>query len=331
MNRFLENALNISSVLKEKQIIHMKDKDNIILADLIDLANAKAVLSAVKKIFSYHYPKKLYKEIEKCYKLTKALFDGRYADYNACNTRYHNFVHTLDIFLATARLLDGYNLKENILPEKLAVNLLKASLLHDTGYIQEKWDNDGTGAKHTQSHIGRSIAFVVKNRGDFAISREDVDAISKMIRCTEVKDNFKSIPFSSNDEIIAGMILGSADILGQMSDREYLERLLFLYNEMKEAGLPGYTTEFDIIKSTLKLYRTVKRRLNNVLNGVYSCAEGHFYKRFNINKNLYIDAIEKNITYIEKIINDSTTNFRHKLKRGKLTDEYNQLVPKKAM
>jgi hypothetical protein len=299
----------------------MKDKDKIILADIIDFTNARTVFSAVKKIFSYHYPKKIFKEIEKCFKQTKALFEGKYSDYNSCNTKYHNFVHTLDIFLAAARLLDGYNLKEDKLSERLAVNLLKASLLHDTGYIQEKWDNEGTGAKHSQNHIGRSIAFIVKNRGDFTVSKEDIDAISKMIRCTEVKDNLDTIPFSSEEEKTAGMILGSADILGQMSDREYLERLLFLYNEMKEAGVQGYTTEFDIIKSTLKLYKTVKKRLNNSLNKVYSCAENHFNKRYNINKNLYIDAIEKNISYLEKIINDSTTNFRHKLKRGNFPDD----------
>jgi hypothetical protein len=308
----------------------MKDKDKIILADLIDLANAKAVFSGVKKIFSYHYQKKIFREIEKCYKQVKALFEGKYSNYNSCNTKYHNLLHTLDIFLATARLLDGYNLKEIKLPERLAVNLLKASLLHDTGYIQEKWDNEGTGAKHTQNHIGRSIAFIVKNRGDFAVNKDDVGTITKIIRCTEVKDNFKKIPFSSEEERTAGMILGSADILGQMSDREYLERLLFLYNEMKEAGVPGYTTEFDIIKSTLKLYKTIKRRLNNSFNKVYFYAESHFSKRFDINKNLYIDAIEKNIEYIEKIINDSTTNFRHKLKRGNLPDEYDLLVAKKT-
>jgi hypothetical protein len=312
------------------QIIHMKDKDKIILADLINLANAKAVFSGAKKIFAYHYPKKIFKEIERCYKQVKALFEGKYTDYNSCNTKYHNLIHTLDIFLATARLLDGYNLKEHKLPERLAVNLLKASLLHDTGYIQEKWDNEGTGAKHTQNHIGRSIAFIIKNRGDFAVNKEDVDAITKMIRCTEVKDTLNKIPFSSEEEKLAGMILGSADILGQMSDREYLERLLFLYNEMKEAGVPGYTTEFDIIKSTLKLYKTIKRRLNNSFNKVYSYAENHFNKRFNIDKNLYTDAIEKNIAYIEKIINDSTTNFRHKLKRGNFTDEYDLLTTEKS-
>ena len=31
-----------------------------------------------------------------------------------------------------------------------------------------------------------------------------------------------------------------ADLVGQMSDRAYLEKLLFLYYEFKEAGFPGY-------------------------------------------------------------------------------------------
>jgi hypothetical protein len=161
----------------------------------------------------------------------------------------------------------------------------------------------------------------LKNRDDLELSNEDIDSISKMIRCTEIKCRLSSIPFSSEEEKTAGLMLGSADILGQMSDREYLERLLFLYNEMREAGLQGYNTEFDIIKNTLAFYKTIKGKLNNSFKKVYAFAEIHFNERCNINKNLYIEAIEKNIAYIERIINDSTTNFRHKLKRGNIIKE----------
>ena len=126
------------------------------------------------------------------------------------------------------------------------------------------------------------------------------------------------------------MMLGTADILGQMSDREYLERLLFLYSEMKEAGIPGYRTEFDIIKGTLAFYDTIKKRLNNLFKKVFSYAELHFKARYNINRNLYMDAIESNIVYIEKIISDSSTNFRHKLKRGKIVDDRELLLANEA-
>lgn len=290
------------------------------LSNLVNVKNTQAVLSDVKKIFTSHYNAKDFKKIKDCYKKIKALFSGKYKGYNACNTRYHDLYHTMDVFLATARLLDGYNYTGTKMHVDLALNLLRASLFHDTGYIQEKWDSEGTGAKYTSNHIGRSIAFLMKNKTDFLITKEDVDVISKMIRCTEIKTNLNTIPFLSEEEKTAGMILGSADILGQMSDREYLERLLFLYNEMKEAGLPGYTTEFDIIKSTWKLYETIKKRLNNSFRKVFVYAEYHFTKRYNIYNNLYMDAIEKNISYLEKIMKDSSTNFRHKLKRGNIID-----------
>lgn len=299
----------------------MKDKSEILLSDLIDLQDTKAVFASVKKMFYYHYPKKYFKEVEKCHKQIKALFEGKYSGYNACNTKYHDLRHTMDVLLASSRLIDGYNLKENRLPERLAINLLKASLFHDTGYIQEEWDTEGTGAKHALNHVGRSIAFILKNRDNFELANEDIDSVSKMIRCTEIKCRLSSIPFSSEEEKTAGLMLGSADILGQMSDREYLERLLFLYNEMKEAGLQGYNTEFDIIKNTLAFYKTIKGKLNNSFKKVYAFAEIHFNERGSINKNLYIEAIEKNIAYIERIINDSTTNFRHKLKRGNIIKE----------
>ncbi len=299
----------------------MKNNNTINLAFLIDLRNIKVVFCTIRDLFLYHYPKNDFKEIEKCYKKVKALFEGNYKGYNACNTPYHDLYHTMDVFLAAARLLDGYNLREEKLPVRLAQNLLKASLFHDTGYIQEKWDNEGTGGKYTLNHIGRSIAFIVKNKNDFAIGKEDVDAVSKMIRCTEIKNNLSTIPFVSGEESTAGMILGSADILGQMSDREYLERLLFLYFEMKEAGIPDYKTEYDIIKNTLDFYEIVKKRLNNSFKKIHEYAKEHFKKRFDIDRNLYIEAIEKNVAYVEKIINDSSTNFRHKLKRGKIIEK----------
>ncbi|MBN2039286.1 MAG: hypothetical protein JW864_04555 [Spirochaetes bacterium] len=292
------------------------------LSNLVDARNTRAVFSTVREIFISHYNEKDFKELKDSYKKIKALFTGKYTGYNACNTRYHDLFHTMDVLLASARLLDGYNYTGAKMDVGLALNLLRASLFHDTGYIQEKWDSDGTGAKYTANHIGRSIAFLMKNMNNFSVSREDLDAISKMIRCTEIKTSLNTIPFSSEEEKTAGMILGSADILGQMSDREYLEKLLFLYNEMKEAGLPGYSTEFDIIKSTWKLYETIKKRLNNSFSKVYVYAEYHFTKRYDIFNNLYMESIERNIAYIEKIMNDTTTNFRHKLKRGKILDDH---------
>jgi hypothetical protein len=243
---------------------------------------------------------------------------------------YHNLTHTLDTYLAAIRLIDGYNITEGKLPIELTINLLIAALFHDTGYIQEEWDKDGTGAKYTESHIERSIVLLINIHKEFDISPEAVKIISKLIRCTRVNLTPESISFTSKEEKTAGYILGTSDILGQMSDREYLEKLLFLYYEFREAGIPGYETEFDIIRKTLDYYKIAKKNLAVIFDSVYNYAKLHFLKRLDINKNLYIESINKNILYIKKIIEDKSTNFRFKLKRGNvfkiLKDKFNKNV-----
>jgi hypothetical protein len=84
--------------------------------------------------------------------------------YRSCNTNYHNFDHAIDTLLASARLLDGYNLTHRPLPARLAVQLMLSALLHDTGYIQEAWDVEGTGGKYTTTHVARSEQFLRKNK-----------------------------------------------------------------------------------------------------------------------------------------------------------------------
>jgi len=297
-------------------------------SELVDQNNPSEVLKSVKNIFSYYYNQEDFIEIEKCYEKTKQLFDGEFPGYKACNTYYHDFFHTLDAFLATAILVDGYNIAEKLLPVKLVKNLFNAALLHDVGYIQENIDDEGTGAKYTQNHVLRSVVFLSKNFGLFGINHKDIIPISNIIKCTGLKNNIKDISFESEEENITGVILGTADILGQMSNREYLERLLFLYYEFKEAGIPGYKTEFDIIKNTLFFYKEIMHRIEIIYNSIYIYAVHHFEKRYNINENLFLTAINNNINYLKKIIEDDSTNFRKKLKRGNIEEKEKLLFGK---
>ena len=100
-----------------------------------------------------------------------------------------------------------------------------------------------------------------------------------------------------------------------MSDRAYLEKLLFLYYEFSEAGVEGFDTTFDILKKTLSFYESTMDRLNITLCKSYTFAGDHFKTRFGINENLYMTAIEKQMDYLKTIIDDESTNFRNKLKR----------------
>ena len=97
-----------------------------------------------------------------------------------------------------------------------------------------------------------------------------------------------------------GYILGTADIIAQMADRVYLERLPLLFDELKEGGMPGYESTVDIYHQTVTFFRqVVKNRLFKEFEGIVEDIRFHFRERWNIDQNLYVSAIESNINYIE--------------------------------
>ncbi len=286
------------------------------LSNLFEDNSSHTILKETEKIFSYHYDATCFRNVEKCLWKINELFYGDFPGFMACNTEYHDLEHTEEVFLATARLIDGFNIAGEKIDQHLALCLLIAALMHDAGYIQEEWDNNGTGAKYTITHVERGIEFVKKYQADFCIDKNDIDLIGRIIKATEFSMDFDSIEYKSPEEKIAGSILGTADLMGQMANRAYLEKLLFLYYEFKEAGIPGYDTEFDILRKTIGFYQITMDRMKTAFSNHYRYALNHFKKRFAVANNLYTEAIDANIDYLNKIINDESTNFRKKLKRG---------------
>lgn len=283
------------------------------LALLVEGGSSNSVLNEVKKIFLYHYSIDAFEKVANVYNVIQSLFEGGFSGYRKCNTEYHNLKHTLDAFLATARLLDGRIISSGVYDVNRAVNLLVAALLHDTGYIQEETDTDGTGAKYTSVHVKRSIEFADRNSGALKLSEDDVAAVSSFISCTGLRSDH--ISTLSGDDLVGGSILGTADLIGQMSDRTYLEKLLFLYYEFSEAGLEGDDSTFEFLRKTLSFYESTMSRLDFVLGRSYNYAIDHFSLRFKIHENLYMTAIEKQMDYLKSIIDDANSNFRTKLKR----------------
>ncbi len=291
----------------------MTDSGRNQIALILDSGNTRAVINEVQTIYFQNYGLGSFDKVERAFNNVYSLFNGDYKGYRKCNTEYHDLRHTCDVFLATARLIDGKNISTGKLSEERTVNLLIAALLHDTGYIQEESDTEGTGAKYTIIHVRRSIQFTEKNADILQLSESDVSEISSYIACTGIKSDYVSM--LTGDIQTGGGILGTADLIGQMSDRAYLEKLLFLYYEFSEAGLDGFNTAFDILKRTFSFYESTMERLNITLLKSYDFAPFHFSERFGIKENLYMNAIEKQMDYLKTIIDDESTNFRNKLKR----------------
>jgi hypothetical protein len=294
----------------------MNHNESLQLSKTLKNNSLKCILSEVKLIYKKHYGRGNFSKLKICTREIEKLFKGKFPGYKVCNTEYHDVFHTLSAFLAAARILDGYNLNHGAIAEDIAFNLLVATLFHDTGYIQEVWDNEGTGAKFTQNHVERSIAFLFTHFQKFKLKKESLESIERMIQCTGLSCDINSIDFISEDERRAGSILGTADLIGQMSDRAYLEKLLFLYYEFQEAEIPGFNTEFDIIKKTVDFYHIVQKRLKVEYGDVQKYNAFHFKDRFGTERDLYEEAIVRQIDYLKKIIEDRKSNFRQKLKRG---------------
>jgi hypothetical protein len=292
----------------------MQDTRSRQLSQLLDSTDRTAVIREVERLFALRYRPSAFRVVRHAEWLVARLFSGKFPGYRACNTEYHDMVHTVGVLLAASRLIDGHGCCGEQMTEEMAVNVLLGAILHDTGYLQRRDDGEGTGAKYTRTHVERSIAFALTYAEKMKIPPAQAEVVGRLISATNLDLNGHTV-FHSETEKLAGALLATADILGQMSDRVYLEKLVFLYRELREAGLGDYRTEFDILKSTLGFYRIMRERLDGQLLGVYKEAAGHFRVRFDIPNNLYMEAIERQMTFLEKIIADDSTNFRKKLKR----------------
>jgi hypothetical protein len=286
------------------------------LAQLVDTRDTAQLIAEVIRIVTLNYGESSTAGLRKTIGETRRLFEGHFPGYRACNSDYHDLRHTLSVVLAAARLVDGYNLKRSPIQHELLIALLQAALLHDTGYIQESWDTTGTGAKYARQHEARSIVFLQRHHRAFGIRGEGLESLIRFIRATDLKESFAGIPFAGDAERDAGAILGTADLIGQMSDRDYLERLLFLYYEFREAGIPGFDSEYDVLRKTGDFYLMTRRRLKESYLSLYALARAHFRERHGVDANLYLIAISRQLNYLRQIIRDESTNFRAKLKRG---------------
>lgn len=147
-------------------------------------------------------------------------------------------------------------------------------------------------------------------------SGEDFDRCGQMLNCTGFSAHVGSIDFNTNEVEMLGKILGTADLLGQMADRNYLEKLLFLYSEFHEGQVQGFADELDLLKKTINFHDIIKKRFVTELGSVNKFMVYHFAERWNINKDLYLDAIENNIGYLNGVISNSGKDYRAHFRRG---------------
>lgn len=291
------------------------------LSDYVRMDSPEAVLDEVQIILDLISPGFNAAPVDAAFKSTVNLYMGDYPGYRACNTEYHDLRHTTDTFLAMARLIHGAVVEGEDFTDRQIVLGLVAALFHDAGYIQEEHDREGTGAKYTTKHVQLSMDFFERYGAESGLSNEEVTAGRAMIFCTDVTVDISTIiAFPSARFELLGKMLGAADLLAQMADRTYLEKLLFLYYEFREAGIGGYESHIDLLRKTVGFYDFSTQRLETVLDGTDRFMISHFDRRWNINANLYHEAIEKQKNYLKQILKAQDSDPSNHLKRGGIVD-----------
>jgi len=272
----------------------------------IDTKDPKAVEGEVRSICAAMFPGADLSFVPQAFEWSAECFAGHHRDYGPIDSRYHDFEHTLQATLCLARLLRGRQLA-GAAPALTVTDLqrgLLAILLHDTGYLKRHDDTAGTGAKYTAVHVVRSQAFVDAFLAAKGFQPADVRAVQNMISCTGINVDLKAIRFQSEAERTVGFAIGTADLLGQMAARDYVEKLRALYDELSEASrfadapLPGnfaFASAEQLVRNTPAFWqRYVLPKINRDFGALHIFLNDPLPD----GPNAYLQRIEENMARI---------------------------------
>lgn len=294
------------------------------VTNTVQVSNSVAVRRAVNELFADAFPGNSFDKLWLAFYDFDRLFGGQYPGYHGCDTTYHDRQHTLDMTLALARLVSGYersvDLVDRLGPHRAQMAIV-TSLFHDSGYIRHKErDRDfRNGAEFTLYHVSRSADFLRRYLPDLGM-KEDAAVASMIVHFTGYELDLDNIELDDPRDAICGHLLGTADLIAQMADRCYLEKCRDrLYKEFVVGGIavecasPGeymvrYESGIDLLRKTPAFYQAAtKDRLQNKFNRAYRYVEVLFE-----GQNPYVDAIRGNLTHLVQILK---TNNWHLLRR----------------
>lgn len=265
------------------------------VTDRVRTTDAAAVSAEVLHLFHGLYPRAAGGPIRRAFDHVLRLYRGRHPAFHACDTQFHDTQHMLEVTLAMARLMDGYERSRagsaRLSPTLYSVGVIGA-LFHDVGYLRRRSDRrHGHGAEYTLTHVGRSAQFLRQYLRGAGLARY-APAGAAMVHYTGHERPAEEIRIDGVLPRRIGQMLGTADLIAQMADRCYLEkRRDRLYAELVAGGIAGrlFRSAGELVRRTHAFHVGAVRRLDLQLARAYEYAERHFG-----GQNLYLEAMQKN-------------------------------------
>ena len=276
------------------------------------ISDPRAVGREVARLLRGVYPKVDLEPVRKAFDTFTRIYSGTLPGYHGCDTWYHDAQHSLDTTLAIARLIDGH---ERSVPAKRRIGHRRArlgvicALFHDVGYIRRLDETQfRNGAELTLCHVTRSGEFLAEFLPTVGFARE-AQLARRMVHYTGYEMPLDSVKVKDPKDRRLGFLLGTADLVAQMADRNYPEKCRdFLYHEFEACGLAGegrpggpkpiYSSPDDLLRKTPEFARKLfNDRLDGYFEGAYRYIEDHFG-----GQNPYLAEIRRHIDFIRQAV-----------------------------
>ncbi len=262
------------------------------ITDDVPLNHSDRVFEAVRRIFKDTFGQFNESILQQAFADCERLFEGDYGTYLPCDTLYHDKQHTLDMTLALARLISGHERsvpKDQRIGAEYALVGIITALYHDSGYIRHKNDHKHfNGAEYTPVHVSRSAEFLKRYFHKLTLGQY-AQIAANMVHYTGYEVAPEKIKLPDRKLHRIGHMLGTADLIAQMSDHCYLEKCRDrLYPEFVMAGLAVqhdengqpvviYESGEDLLRKTPDFYTfEVEKRLNTLFERAYQYEKVHF-------------------------------------------------------
>jgi hypothetical protein len=223
------------------------------------------------------------------------------------NALYHNVEHTIFVTLVGQEILRGKHIREGGVSSEDWLHFIISLMCHDIGYVKGVCRQDrvafrtyatgkdgttvtlplgATDASLTLYHVDRGKLFVEERFGGHKLI--DAETIKANIELTRFP-----VPLDSDHQDTSNYpgLVRAADLIGQLSDPRYLQKIPALFYEFEETGVNkqlGYRHPEDLRLNYPKFYwNSVYPYITNALEYLKLTQEGK-----QILANLYAHVFE---------------------------------------
>jgi hypothetical protein len=283
------------------------------ITNTVKVSSTAAVMQAVAHLLDSTWPGVNTAMLERAFRDFDDMFDGRAPGYLGVDTVYHDRQHTLDVTLAMARLLAGYERQTESLwqfgAERGIAGVIMA-LFHDVGYLRRDDEtNYQNGAELTSTHVSRGAAFLTQYFPRLGMAQWAPIA-AEILHFTGYERPFSQIKVEDARDRRLGHLLGTADMIAQLADRCYLEKCRDrLYPEFVLGGVAlgksvqGYPTVkyasgLDLLRQTPQFVASTRsNRLDREFAKAY-----HFLEVLFDGRNPYMESIDRNMRFLDQVL-----------------------------